>query len=154
MRQILLPLESYPDHSCGVIPPRLGRALYHNVLVIGGTLLLAAALLLGALVVNGVPARAQTAGEAPTAGLFFRSGEADSVLEAPVLKTDVDIQVNGMVARARVTQVFHNPSDRWLEGIYVFPLPERAASRAASWKRRRPSGPTVRPPTTASAPVW
>ena len=127
MRQILLPLESYPDHSCGVIPPRLGRALYHNVLVIGGTLLLAAALLLGALVVNGVPARAQTAGEAPPAGLFFRSGEADSVLEAPVLKTDVDIQVNGMVARARVTQVFHNPSDRWLEGIYVFPLPERSA---------------------------
>src|SRR3546814_12455317 len=32
-----------------------------------------------------------------------------------------------MVARATVRQVFHNPSDRWLEGIYVFPLPERPA---------------------------
>src|SRR3546814_15979547 len=32
-----------------------------------------------------------------------------------------------MVARATVRQVFHNPGDRWLEGIYVFPLPERAA---------------------------
>src|SRR3546814_6256231 len=32
-----------------------------------------------------------------------------------------------MVARATVLQVFHNPSDRGLEGIYVFPLPERAA---------------------------
>src|SRR3546814_17635989 len=32
-----------------------------------------------------------------------------------------------MVARATVRQVFHNPSDRWLEGIYVFPLPERSA---------------------------
>jgi len=86
-----------------------------------------------------VPARAQGAAagnqaadsrpaeEAPLAGLFFRSDQAGSVLEAPVLKTDVDIQVNGMVARARVTQVFHNPSDRWMEGIYVFPLPERSA---------------------------
>lgn len=110
-----------------VIPPRLGRALFHNVLIIGATLLLAVALLLGGLVINGVPARAQDAGEAPPAGLFFRGGEAGSVLEAPVLKTDVDIRVNGMVARARVTQVFHNPSDRWMEGIYVFPLPERAA---------------------------
>src|SRR3546814_8906630 len=32
-----------------------------------------------------------------------------------------------MVARATVRQVLHNPSDRWLEGIYVFPLPERSA---------------------------
>src|SRR3546814_7493650 len=44
-----------------------------------------------------------------------------------LLKTEVDIAVSGMVARATVRQVFHNPSDRWLEGIYVFPLPERSA---------------------------
>jgi Ca-activated chloride channel family protein len=130
MRQTLPPLQIY-----SVIPPRLQRALLHNVLVIAGTLLLAVAVLLGSLAVNGVPARAQTAlpaagqapEEAPLAGLYFRGGDAGSVLEAPVLKTDVDIQVNGMVARARVTQVFHNPSDRWMEGIYVFPLPERSA---------------------------
>jgi Ca-activated chloride channel family protein len=110
-----------------VIPPRLGRALFHNLLIIGGTLLLAVAMLLAGLVINGVPARAQGAGEAPLAGLFFRSDQAGNVLEAPVLKTEVDIQVNGMLARAKVTQVFHNPSNRWMEGIYVFPLPERSA---------------------------
>src|SRR3546814_3376178 len=44
-----------------------------------------------------------------------------------LLKTEVDIAVSGMVARATVRQVLHNPSDRWLEGIYVFPLPERSA---------------------------
>jgi Ca-activated chloride channel family protein len=39
----------------------------------------------------------------------------------------VEIKVSGSVARARVTQTFRNPSDDWLEGVYVFPLPENAA---------------------------
>ncbi len=46
---------------------------------------------------------------------------------APVLKTDIDISVSGTIARTRVTQRFHNPSDEWVEGTYVFPLPEGAA---------------------------
>lgn len=125
MRHDLLPL---PSHSA--IPPRLGRAVLHNVLVIGGTLALAVVVLLAGLAAGALPVRAQAAGEATDdrpIGLFFRGGEAGSVLEAPVLKTDVVLEVHGMVARATVRQVFHNPSDRWLEGIYVFPLPERAA---------------------------
>ena len=35
--------------------------------------------------------------------------------------------VNGTIARVTVTQRFENNSDRWLEGIYVFPLPEQSA---------------------------
>ena len=46
---------------------------------------------------------------------------------APILKTDVDITVTGMIARATVKQRFRNPDDAWKEGIYVFPLPENAA---------------------------
>src|SRR5215472_6308896 len=46
---------------------------------------------------------------------------------APTLETDVDIAVTGMVARTRVTQRFVNPTDEWLEGVYVFPLPDTAA---------------------------
>ena len=62
-----------------------------------------------------------------TAGLFFRSDIADKLFAAPVLASDVVIDVTGDVARVTVTQRFRNPSQVWLEGIYVYPLPERAA---------------------------
>ncbi|HVH05419.1 MAG TPA: VIT domain-containing protein, partial [Myxococcota bacterium] len=45
----------------------------------------------------------------------------------PALATDVDLRIAGIVARATVTQTFRNPTDRWLEAVYVFPLPEGAA---------------------------
>jgi Ca-activated chloride channel family protein len=35
--------------------------------------------------------------------------------------------VSGPTARARVTQLFHNPTDGWVEAIYVYPLPEGGA---------------------------
>ena len=46
---------------------------------------------------------------------------------APVLETVVDIRVTGLIARTKVTQYFMNPSSEWIEGIYVFPLPEMSA---------------------------
>jgi len=46
---------------------------------------------------------------------------------APVLNTDVDMDITAMTARVRVTQMFHNQEQDWVEGIYVFPLPENAA---------------------------
>ena len=46
---------------------------------------------------------------------------------APLLDTDVEIRVTGMVVRAVVRQHFTNPSAEWAEGVYVFPLPEDAA---------------------------
>ncbi|MDT0584319.1 marine proteobacterial sortase target protein [Brumicola blandensis] len=48
-------------------------------------------------------------------------------LPSPQLKTDVAIKVTGMIARASVTQTFTNNSENWLDGLYVFPLPENAA---------------------------
>src|SRR5207249_9028211 len=39
----------------------------------------------------------------------------------------VHIDIAGMTARARVTQRFVNPTSEWREGVYVFPLPEKAA---------------------------
>jgi Ca-activated chloride channel family protein len=39
----------------------------------------------------------------------------------------VAIEVSGMVARTRVSQHFHNPGSEHVEGVYVFPLPEKAA---------------------------
>lgn len=62
--------------------------------------------------------------------LLFRTNDAGRFTPAPMLKTDVHIAVTGTIARATVRQEFTNPSTRkgdWLEGIYVFPLPETAA---------------------------
>lgn len=77
------------------------------------------------------PARAatpvQTQLPQPEAGLFFKAGREDALFEAPSLASDVRIDVNGQVVRVTVQQRFRNPSAAWLEGIYVFPLPERSA---------------------------
>ncbi|MEQ8205810.1 MAG: VIT domain-containing protein, partial [Woeseia sp.] len=43
------------------------------------------------------------------------------------LNTDVRMQISGTVARVRVTQVFRNDGSEWVEGVYVFPLPQDAA---------------------------
>ena len=59
-------------------------------------------------------------------GFAFRSVEGELEL-ATVLASEADYQVNGILARARITQHFMNPYDEWQEGIYVFPLPETAA---------------------------
>ena len=69
--------------------------------------------------VNAVEAKAGT--------LLVRAQDDRVLRPVPMLGTEVDIQVTGVVARTVVTQYFHNPTDLWLEGVYVFPLPENAA---------------------------
>ena len=64
-------------------------------------------------------------GEVDWAGLVWRGPHG--VVPAPVLSAEVDIRVTGLVARARLTQRFENPSDDWLEATYLFPLPDDAA---------------------------
>ncbi|MGE0255784.1 MAG: marine proteobacterial sortase target protein [Alphaproteobacteria bacterium] len=68
----------------------------------------------------------QSANDDGPVGLLLASGEGGRVT-APLLATDYDITVSGPAARTRVTQRFTNPTDRWVEGVYVFPLPEKAA---------------------------
>ncbi len=48
-------------------------------------------------------------------------------MPAPVFGATVELRVTGIIARTRVTQIFTNPSKKWLEGIYVFPLPADGA---------------------------
>jgi Ca-activated chloride channel family protein len=63
--------------------------------------------------------------DAKTGTLFFHTTQGN--IPAPKVSTEVAVQVTGMIARTRVTQVFHNPGAEYVEGIYVFPLPEKAA---------------------------
>jgi len=51
----------------------------------------------------------------------------DQKLEMPLQHTEVQIDVSGFVARATVTQKYHNPFDKPIEAVYTFPLPEDAA---------------------------
>jgi Ca-activated chloride channel homolog len=67
-----------------------------------------------------------TPGDMNTGALLLQT-EDGGLVEAPRLATDIVMTVNGTIARVAVTQRFENPSDRWLEGIYVFPLPEQSA---------------------------
>lgn len=84
------------------------------------------------------PAESLGTGMVPTMGinevtegtLLFKTNQAGRFTPAPLLKSDVQIAVTGIIARATVRQEFTNPSKKkgdWLEGIYVFPLPETAA---------------------------
>ncbi len=62
-----------------------------------------------------------------TGALLFPSKEPGYFVEAPRLATDVQIDVNGPIMRTRVMQRFQNPSKGWVEGTYVFPLPDDSA---------------------------
>ena len=43
------------------------------------------------------------------------------------LDTKVEMNIAGVVNRVRLEQSFTNPSSEWVEGVYVFPLPEDSA---------------------------
>jgi Ca-activated chloride channel family protein len=51
----------------------------------------------------------------------------DGYADAVRLGTDVDLTVSGPTVRARVTQIFRNPTREWMEATYVYPLPAGSA---------------------------
>jgi len=59
--------------------------------------------------------------------LMLRLASGGVSVDAPMLKTDVKMAISGMMARVSVQQKFKNIGGEWVEGIYVFPLPEEAA---------------------------
>ena len=61
------------------------------------------------------------------AGSLLLKTEGERYADAPRLGTDIDLTVSGPTVRARVTQVFHNPTSNWVEAIYVYPLPHGGA---------------------------
>jgi Ca-activated chloride channel family protein len=74
------------------------------------------------------PAPALAQGRRITEGtLLWRTAQQETAVPAPLLATDVQMRVTGMIVRAVVRQQFTNPSGEWAEGVYVFPLPEDAA---------------------------
>ncbi len=68
-----------------------------------------------------------TPNDMQSGGLLLKSSEAGKYLEAPRVATDYTVTISGPTARTIVTQQFNNPSDGWVEGVYVFPLPDNSA---------------------------
>ena len=66
------------------------------------------------------------AADAGTGALYLKDASGARTA-TPLLFTDVALDVSGIIARVKVVQRFVNPTREWREGVYVFPLPERAA---------------------------
>lgn len=93
-----------------------------------------AALTCGLLLLNGITlaegpgeGRAVSVNDVEQGSLLVRAHDDGPLHEAPLLDTDVQMQVNGMIARVRLRQTFSHTGTEWVNGIYVFPLPEEAA---------------------------
>lgn len=59
--------------------------------------------------------------------LQLRSLDGQLLQSAPMLKSDIQVDVTGMLAKVRVEHLFINPSQSWMEGVYQFPLPGSSA---------------------------
>jgi Ca-activated chloride channel homolog len=90
------------------------------------TIVSAFAMLGSALALDAKP-NLVTPNDMQSGGLLLKSSEAGKYLEAPRVASDYTVTVSGPTARTVVTQQFNNPSDSWVEGIYVFPLPDNSA---------------------------
>jgi Ca-activated chloride channel family protein len=59
--------------------------------------------------------------------LLVRAADDQPLHAAPLVDTAVEMHITGLIARVSVRQTFSNTSSEWQNGVYVFPLPERAA---------------------------
>ena len=64
-------------------------------------------------------------GDAQSGSLLLKTD--DGYAEAVRLGIDVDLTVSGPTIRARITQIFKNPTPNWVEATYVYPLPSGGA---------------------------
>jgi|KBSSwiStaDraftv2_1062776.scaffolds.fasta_scaffold05229_12 Ca-activated chloride channel family protein len=73
-----------------------------------------------------LPARELRAPELParvqSGSLLLKSASDAPAVEAMRVHTGFRAEVTGNIARVQVSQQFTNPSDDWVEGLYVFPL--------------------------------
>ncbi len=60
-------------------------------------------------------------------GSLLIKSSSNSYQKIPLLHTDVEMNISGMISRSKIKQHFKNTSNNWIQAIYVFPLPETAA---------------------------
>jgi Ca-activated chloride channel family protein len=74
-----------------------------------------------------VATQAHAATASPVHASLVLGDAGNPPLDAPLVATEIDVAVAGVVARTTVTQHYINPTGQWREGLYTFPLPDRAA---------------------------
>ncbi|MFT6956159.1 MAG: Ca-activated chloride channel family protein [Halieaceae bacterium] len=84
--------------------------------------------LVAVLLGGGLVRATEEQGEVEGGYMLLQSAEGASG-RAIVQGSKVHFDISGMVAVVSLEQTFSNPSDRWMEGVYSFPLPETAAVR-------------------------
>jgi Ca-activated chloride channel family protein len=116
------------------IVTEIGRRWWSFPLALALTLVLFAAVAAGSARADGtgrtmlVPAAAMDLG-----GLYLPAGDESGdengrqVRAAPLLGTEIKVRVSGLIARYAITHHFRNPTDRWTEAIYTYPLPTDSA---------------------------
>ena len=105
------------------LEPRSRRIVFLATLAYLASVVL---LLVLARTAQAAPSTSQTAG-AVRSEIIMIGGKEGQLFRAPLQSTEVEIFVSGMLARIRVRQTYYNPLDEWMEGVYVYPLPEKAA---------------------------
>ena len=86
---------------------------------------------IAALVLTISPARSETSGAGGVGAgqMFFEAAGSGPKVPALSQAASVHFDISGMIATVVVEQTFRNDSEHWVEGVYVFPLPEMAAVR-------------------------
>ncbi len=104
-------------------PVVISRRRYRRLLLMQGLLLFVLLGLLPGLVLAKPAPLPDDIG----AGSFFIQSARGEWREALRMESDVHFDISGLVARTRVQQHFKNDGTDWMEGVYVFPLPDNAA---------------------------
>lgn len=59
--------------------------------------------------------------------LLLKTQTTGEFLQMPLLHSNVNMNISGLISRTHIKQKFKNVSENWIEAVYVFPLPETAA---------------------------
>jgi Ca-activated chloride channel family protein len=58
--------------------------------------------------------------------LLFKTTQRGLYIEAPTVRTEISVQIRGIIARTVVRQKFENPTSHCVEAVYAFPLADNA----------------------------
>ena len=126
--------ETSRSFSDGALLARVLRSLADSIVLPMALLAFAMVAFVSVAQAEGTVAAAGAAeadsempGGQKSGSFLVRVRPGGKLVRSAALSTDVKIAVSGMVARAVVSQQFRNDSPDWVEGVYVFPLPENAA---------------------------
>ena len=89
------------------------------------------------LVILAVPAQAEPTTNAETLSPYFFVEGDPTIDRLPLAKTDVKVEVAGVIANVKVTQTYKNQGSRPIHAEYVFPRSTRRSCARDAHEDRR-----------------